>query len=214
MMNIIFDLDGTLIDSIPGHRKLIQEIANRHGFSITEKEFSQVNGMTPKEGLRRVLEHKQVKIDLLALLKERRYAMKKIYDYIQLYPDTIRTLKKLSQHQLAVATSSNKTYLQRILKQFDLERYFSVKLSANDVKHAKPHPDIFLQTAKRLGASPEECVVVEDSVNGIIAGNQAGMKTICLLSTTPQEAFVGEAQADAYIHVLSELPELLKRIQG
>lgn len=214
MLSIIFDLDGTLINSIPGHRKLIQEVAQTHGFTITEEEFSAGNGMTPEDGLRQIMKQRHLQVDVEQYLKDREDKIKQIYELITLYPDTISTLEKLSSHTLAVATSSEKEYLDTILKQFSMENYFAVKLSANDVNKAKPSPEIFLQAAKKLVKKPSECIVIEDSVNGIIAGNRAGMKTVCVLSTTPQSWFVEEAKPDWFIHTLSELPELLERIQA
>jgi HAD superfamily hydrolase (TIGR01509 family) len=112
---------------------------------------------------------------------------------------------KKEKYTLAVATSSNRKYLNKFLKQFSLEEFFSAQSTITDVRYGKPAPDIFLKAATRIRAKPEQCVVIEDSINGVIAAKRAGMKVIAVLSTTKKELFVGEAKPNAFIKHIGQV---------
>lgn len=202
---VIFDFDGTLIDSIPAHREAIRKVAAKHGLIITDEEFAKYNGMEAKEGFKHILEDLGVKLNLLPLLRERAGALAHIYGNVDIYPQTKACLKRLQHYPLAVATSSSKRYLTTLLKQFDIANSFQVTLSRDDIKEAKPNPEIFIKSAKALGERPESCVVIEDSINGIKAAKRAGMAAIALLTTTNKALFTGEAEPDLFINDLDDL---------
>jgi HAD superfamily hydrolase (TIGR01509 family) len=81
---------------------------------------------------------------------------------------------------LALASSSSYALINTFLSQFSLEDFFSVVQSGDDVRHGKPYPDIFLETAKKMGVKPHNCVVIEDSLNGVKAGHAAGMIVVAV----------------------------------
>lgn len=100
---------------------------------------------------------------------EKKFFIKEILDFLK--ENNILT---------AVASSSELNYINNNLEKTDLDRYIDEKVSGSDVKQSKPFPDIFLEAARKLGVNPEECIVLEDSKNGVIAGKSAGMKVIMI----------------------------------
>ena len=98
--------------------------------------------------------------------------------------------------------------INAVLDKLCVRQYFNVIQSAENVKYGKPHPEIFLTTAASLGAKPEECLVLEDSIFGVIAGKAASMKVIAV----PDKELAGRREygvADAVLHSLTEIDEEL-----
>ena len=206
--SIIFDYDGTLIDSIPAHKRAIRKVAKKHGIIITEEAFARYNGMSTKEGFGSIMREHHITFGAIRIAWEMRKEKKSIHEHINIYPDTKRTLERLEKrYALAIATSSNKAYLRKTLERFPIKEHFKAFTTANDVRHTKPSPAIFLKAASKLSAEPEACVVIEDSMNGVIAAKRAGMSVIAILTTTDKALFVGEAAPDAFITSLDELTE-------
>lgn len=210
---IIFDLDGTLIDSIPAHVDVLKEIAARHDVQITDDAFAHYNGMSSKEGFRKIMHEHHLHFSALKIAWELSRAKGRILEHIAIFPQTKTCLARLKNYDLAVATSSSRQYLNTILERFSISTNFSAKLSKDDVKHSKPSPELFLKAAKRLGKAPEACVVIEDSLNGVIAAKRAGMRVIALLTTTKKALFIGEATPSLCIKDLAALtPSLITRL--
>lgn len=208
IQGIIFDFDGTLVDSIPAHKKIVQEIARRHRFTVPDEEFDKYNGMSAKEGLRNMLRDAGKRITpilVIQLLREKAQAQRRIIEETRIYPQTHACLQRLKEYKLAVATSSERDYLNKLLQKFGMQEHFDALLSKNDIRRAKPAPDIFLKAAAKIGKHPNSCAVIEDSINGIIAAKRAGMASIALLTTTPRELFAGAAEPDLIINNLDEL---------
>ncbi len=204
---IIFDFDGVIIDSIPGHKLLLSKALGRFGIKLTEDDSHRLNGMKTRDAIMWLKDRKHLKISIFKLIKEKKKFMKEIYNYISLFPQVKSCLKRLKKYELAVATSSGRKYLKKNLESFNINNFFKVKLSNNDVKNAKPSPEIFLKAAKELGVKPSECLVIEDAMNGIIAARKAGMKSVAILTTSPKKYFVKDARPDMFIKTLDELTQ-------
>ena len=97
-----------------------------------------------------------------------------------------------------------------VLRKFSLENTFRIKVSGDCVKKGKPHPDIYLETARRLGVSPGECVAIEDSINGIVSAKEAGM--CCIAVPDSRIATEDYPQADIFRKSISEI--CLEDIKG
>lgn len=203
--SVIFDFDGTIADSIPAHRSAIRRIAGRHGVAITDDDFARYNGMSAREGARRMIEELHIPVTLMTVLKERKAAMSHIMAATTLYPQAKPCLSRLERYRKALATSSNKAYLRPLLSRFGIEDSFDAIATGDESRRTKPAPDIFLNAMRKLGEKPERCVVVEDSINGIIAAKRAGAAAIAVLTTTDKKLFAGEAEPDLFIKDLGGL---------
>ena len=120
--------------------------------------------------------------------------------------ETIHELKKRG-YVMAVASSSPQPYIERVVKAIGIEDCFTVLLSGEQVKNSKPAPDTFLVAAEMLGASPDECVVVEDSFNGSTAAKAAGM--YCIGYDNPDSGEQNLEKADVIIDYMPDVLEML-----
>lgn len=113
--------------------------------------------------------------------------------------------------KLAVATSSVSTSARPFLDRHQLTKYFEVIITGDEVERGKPHPDIYLRAAEKLSVSPNECLVIEDSLSGVAAGKAAGMRVAAI----PDRRFVDAAEyedaADNVLVDLGEVPILVRR---
>ncbi len=124
-----------------------------------------------------------------------------------LFPGLLDLVRKLAApYRLALASGSEHAIIDAVLALEDLGRFFPTKVSASDVEHGKPAPDIFLRAAELLGAAPLECCVIEDSKPGIAAGLAAGMQVIAITNTHPDEEL---STAGCVVRTYSEIERLL-----
>ena len=95
-------------------------------------------------------------------------------------PGTLELIEDLYQNKikLAVASSASNEIVRTVLSMLSLERFFPVRVTMDDVKNGKPFPDLFLRAARAINTTPEKCIVIEDSENGVKAARSAGMKCI------------------------------------
>ncbi len=202
---VIFDFDGTLIDSLPAHRSITRRVLAHHGIGITDEEFARYNGMRAKDGYALLVKDHNVPVSVKTLIKERRKLMSHVMETVTLYPQAPACLERLENYTLAVATSSGRSYLDSFIKRFGIGNAFAATVTGTEVKNAKPYPDIFLQAAHKLQTAPDQCVVIEDAPNGVIAAKRAGMIVVALLTTTQKKYFTEEAEPDVFIKDLGEL---------
>jgi len=212
---IIFDMDGVLVDSEPAYFDATRLVLSRHGIPYTEADDQEFFGFTGLEvfrilrlrhGLRATeAELLQQRTDLLLrLIREHLVPMPGV-------PDVPRQLGEVG-HRLALASSAVPEVIGVTLKGLGLSGVFETVISGADVTHGKPAPEIFLETARRLAVQPEECLVVEDSRNGILAASAAGMRCVAIPCASTRNQNL--AQADFRLDRLTELPALLAAIGG
>ena len=131
-----------------------------------------------------------------------------------LYPSTVPFLRSLREagFRTAIVTSSDASKMERLFGQHpDLRQWFDVIIDASMVTRSKPDPEGYQLAARRLGLSPEECVVFEDSLQGLRAGRAAGGKVVALATTYPRERLAGTA--DRIVDSLGDLtPADLSRL--
>jgi HAD superfamily hydrolase (TIGR01509 family) len=199
---LIFDMDGLMVDSEPVWWRVEHALAKAHGIGWTnELALSCVGGGLPnvirtmqRHGL--ALEEKEGVAWLVEAFIGR-------LEELELKPGC-RELVEAGRHaglRMAVASSSTLRLIEHVLGRFELRPLFDAVISGDHVKNAKPAPDIFLLAAERLGVSPQDAVVLEDSLAGVRAANAAGMAVVAIpeFERTP---FVSLAS-----HVLSDLHE-------
>lgn len=176
---IIFDLDGVLIDSLPIHYKSYVKLYSEYGIRYPFSEFvSRDITAGAMNAIPRVLKEHGVRADWKEAIKTKNSLMKGIP--IKLHKGVLPLLKSLKKngYKLAVASGGTHDFVHGILKKSDIRKYFDAVITGQDNVKKKPHPDIFLKTAKKLGVKPRECVVIEDSHDGVIAAKRAKMKAV------------------------------------
>ena len=211
---IIFDMDGTLADTIPTHYQIWKQIGKEFNFPMNKNIFDSVNGMKTLNMAKKLVDKYHLKISPKTITtKKTEIALEKIKrEGINLFPKTLDVLKKLKQagFKIALGTSSNREQMELTMKPYLKKIKFDTIITAEEIKHAKPAPDIFLKCAKEMNLNPQECIVVEDAVLGIEASKNANMKVIAITNTTKRDKLQG---ADKIISKIEEInTKLIKNL--
>ncbi|MFH0860482.1 MAG: HAD family phosphatase [Candidatus Altiarchaeota archaeon] len=181
---VIFDLDGTTVDIFETHLKAFQRvIEEQFNLNFTAEDLMKGYGLRGDQIMDMFFEEKDIKADTRKLALERsRIVEQTLGDDVKVLPGVRELLKELREKGIktAVGTSSNTSTTELVLKAAGLWQYFDAIATFNDVENGKPNPDIFLKAAERLGAKPEDCVVLEDSPFGVQAARRAKMKVIAV----------------------------------
>jgi len=173
-------MDGVLIDSEPLHQKVGLKMLQELGVPINKEMFLRFTGSTVISMWKALVKEYGLKQNPEELTSTyNRHFIEKLISSsdVTLMSDVSDVLKNLHSKGIpvALASSSTKEVIEAVLQKFGIAQYFQVIVSGDDVKHSKPHPEIFLLAAKKLNMSPNNCVVVEDSTNGVLAAKHAGM---------------------------------------
>jgi len=178
---VIFDVDGVIIDSEPTWIKSHDEFFGKHNVILSEDEKSSLRGIGLKQLIIRL--HKDFNLqksvdDLLAEYREIFYKNFSGSGDMKAVEGVEEVVKYFYNNglRLAIATGGHSvSEMEKMLTQFNLLKYFEVIVSGDEVEKGKPDPDVFLLAAEKLKAKPSECLVIEDSINGVTAGKAAGM---------------------------------------
>lgn len=208
---IIFDVDGLLIDSEPLWYKTREAFAAKYGKTITSDIHERVVGMGMKEILLLLKNRLDLPGNIEDLMQEYRATFyhlaveKKELTLMEGVTDVVQTLFNMGK-VLAIATGGNtKGKMKEILRLFDMEKYFLIVVTSDQVRHGKPAPDIFLLTSEKMGIAKEECVILEDAVNGVQAAKNADMKVIGVQQDAVIAKKLSEEGADVVVTSLKEL---------
>lgn len=179
---VIFDMDGVIIDSEPVHFEINQEIFRRLGISIPGDIYYTFVGISNTKMWTIIKENFNLSQTVPELLKTH---LNVGLEYLKEYkngpiPGVVELLEELKTVGIpaGIASSSPAETIKLVTEILGVSRYFSVLASGEEVKNGKPAPDVFLRTAELLKAGPENCVVIEDSKNGVRAAKAAGMKCV------------------------------------
>jgi HAD superfamily hydrolase (TIGR01509 family) len=201
---VIFDCDGTLVDSEPLARRAWERSLAPHGYAIDDGEYAGLVGLP----YARVHEFFAARIpgleDADAFLRRYMGFLFELIDAdLEPFDDALETIAGLRAAGVvvAVASSSPRVRLDRTLARAGLDRSFAVSVAGDEVERGKPAPDMFLAVAGRLGLAPERCAVVEDSGPGVAAGLAAGMRTVGVARPAADAAAL--AGADVVVERLS-----------
>jgi len=206
---IIFDLDGLLIDSEPAWDKAYYVFLRKHNVADKPKVSGKLTGMGLRDAIKIMVDelgligdvdeltedYRQLFYDVF--LKEKRVLMQGVSDLVR---------KLTGKYKLAVASGGHtREKCSQILKNIGIDKYFDAVVSSDDVKEGKPAPDVYSQTARLLVVEPQECLVLEDAVNGVISGKAAGMQVIGVNSEASIREQLKEAGADEVYSSLKEV---------
>jgi beta-phosphoglucomutase family hydrolase len=180
---VIFDMDGVLIDSEPLHVKVETAMFNELNIPLSQNMYSRFAGTTSLSMWNSLVEefHIDKKPEELAFASNNRFIDElKNSKNVTLFEGVVDVLENLKKKNISVALASSSSIdiVNVILDRFNLRTYFNAIVTGTDVKHSKPHPEIFLLAAKRLNIPPSDCIVVEDSTNGVLAAKYAGIHCV------------------------------------
>lgn len=179
---VIFDMDGVIIDSEPIYSEVDKRVLKQCDIIANEEILNPYVGISNPEMWKDLKERYHLIPSVEELLKLQSELLIKAFNETKIEAiDGIKELlSELKQNKilLAVASSSARSFIESILKTIGIREYFKIILSGEEVQRGKPNPDIFLKTAEMLEVSPQECIVIEDSTNGVKAALAAGMKCI------------------------------------
>jgi beta-phosphoglucomutase family hydrolase len=202
----IFDWDGVVVDSSSHHEESWERLAREAGLPLPEGHFKKGFGMKNEFIIPNLLNwsSRLEEIGELSLRKEALYREILIEWGIRPLPGVTEWLAELSEHRIpcAIGSSTHRLNIDTILSVLGLENYFAAIVTAEDVSHGKPDPEVFLAAAGRIGVAPSRCVVFEDALVGIEAAHRGGMKVVGVATTNPIETLQG---ADLAVHRLDEL---------
>lgn len=176
---IIFDLDGTLADTMPVHYKACQLVCNRYGFDFPEDFFYAEAGKPTLEVFELLMYKLGKDLDGRKLGKE------KEEEFLKLIPE-VTPLKMVEDvaksHEgkvpMAIGSGGQRKSVELTLDAINMSDFFKVVVSCDEVEKYKPHPETFLKAAELMDVKPEDCVVFEDGDPGIQAAISAGMKVV------------------------------------
>lgn len=180
---VLFDLDGTLVDSMWMWRSIDIEYLGRFGIVLPEDLQSKIEGKSMTETAQYFKDHFQIPDSIEQMKADwNQMAWDKYSNEVPLKPGVPEFLEYLRENEIhaGIATSNSRELVTQVLKVHSMEDYFDTIVTGCDIEKGKPNPDIYLKAAKALSLNPEKCLVFEDIIPGILAGKNAGMK-VCAI---------------------------------
>ncbi|MDD2983149.1 MAG: hexitol phosphatase HxpB [Crocinitomicaceae bacterium] len=211
---VIFDMDGVLIDSEPVWKDAMEEVFAAVGCPLTREDFQKTVGLrldevitywygispwekvSPEEVMQQIINR------MVALLSASGKPLTGVVE-------TLRFLKQKGL-KIGLATSSYEVLIDCVLDTLNIREFFDFTHSAEREAYGKPHPAVYLTTAETLGVNPQNCLVIEDSINGVISGKAARMHVVCI----PEKTHIVNPKlilADYQFESMDEMLEALKK---
>jgi beta-phosphoglucomutase family hydrolase len=176
---LIFDLDGTLSDSLPVHLATWNQIGDKYGFEFDPQIVHEMTGRPTIEFARRVVAQYKLPVDPADIVKQKQTSFWSMAHLLRPVEEVVSIVKNYyGKLPLAVGTGASRKSAEVQLKTLGLANYFDVIISADDVVSHKPNPDTFLECARLMKVEPEFCQVFEDGDLGILAAQKAGMMVV------------------------------------
>jgi beta-phosphoglucomutase family hydrolase len=189
----LFDMDGTIVDNMGFHTDSWVEFFKRRDRTIDRDAFFLATaGRHGREIIRDEMGAHLTEDEVVALNSEKEVVYRELYGP---HLKTVAGFEALVQAaradgvKLAVATAAQTSNVTFTLDGLDIRKHFDAVVTAADVPRGKPHPDVFLEAARRVGALPEHCIVFEDAPLGVEAARRAGMRCVVITTTLPASAF-------------------------
>ena len=183
---VIFDMDGVISDTQVIHAKTESELLSAHGIHIHPDEITKrFAGVADEEMFKEIFNDAQQKMPALEQIVEKKWSImdKLVRGNVKEIPGTREFVERVTSFGLpiGVGSASRLTFIELVLTELGLRKKFDTIASVEEVKKGKPEPDLFLLVAKRLSVVPKDCLVIEDSLSGMIAAKRAGMQCIGLV---------------------------------
>lgn len=172
---LIFDIDGTLADTMDIHYRAWEKVASRYGFKYPREVFYELAGIPTMKIMGMLNERFNLNFTEETVREKEAAFLDLLHEVKPIEPvaDVVRKYKGVLP--MALGTGGTRFFAELTIKTIGFENYFDVLVSADDVENHKPAPDTFLECARRMNVSPEFCVVFEDGIQGLEAAKRAGM---------------------------------------
>ena len=211
---VLFDMDGVIVDTEPLHRKSYYRMFEDFGIDVSDSLYNSFTGQATLPICRTLCERFELSDNAENLMAIKRKHFKHLFENdneLALLEGVHELIKDYHNNDLTLvlASSASMANINRIFERFDLNQYFKAKISGADLKASKPHPEIFLKAADLAKEATANCMVIEDSTNGIIAAKAAGI--YCVGFKSPNSTNQDYSKADKVIRDFKEIeyPKLL-----
>ena len=187
---LLFDLDGTLVDSMWVWSDIDRDYLSSHGIHTKENIQQLIGGISMRQTAVLFQEHFHIKDSIEQMMADwNQMAMDRYRNEVRPKPGAKELLALAGKRgwKTAIATSNSRELCEAALSGCGLAGAFDAVVTGNEITNGKPAPDIYLHTAERLGVPPKQCLVFEDLVDGILAGKAAGCRVIAVLDETTRE---------------------------
>lgn len=208
IQTVIFDMDGVIVDTEPVHRYAYYKQFAELNIEVTEAMYTSFTGFSTRNTFQTIKEQFQLSQEVEDMIQRKRSIFNDAFDTkedLELL-DGVRTLiEDLHQNgiQLILASSASKVTIDRVFNRFELHNYFTHVVSGEDFPQSKPHPAIFEYAASLSIAPKENCIVIEDSTNGVKAAKAAGI--FCVGYNSEHSKDQNLVEADCIINHFDEL---------
>ena len=205
---VLFDMDGVIVDTEPLHRKAYFRMFEEVNIQVNEAMYDSFTGQATLPICNRLCQHFNLSETPEQLVSTKRKHFKYLFDNdneLALLDGVHQLIKEYHANglTLVLASSASMTNIDRIFGRFDLDKYFKAKISGADLKASKPHPEIFIKAAELAGELPSNCMVIEDSTNGIAAAKAANI--YCVGFKSPNSVNQDYTKADRVITTFDEI---------
>ncbi|WP_350293670.1 HAD family phosphatase [uncultured Croceitalea sp.] len=205
---VLFDMDGVIIDSEPLHQKAYYGMFKEVGITVSDALYESFTGKATLQICKQLVQEFQLKQAPQELVNIKRGIFKHLFlndPDLDLIADVRELIEDYYNNglTLVLASSASMLTINNVFSRFELDQYFKAKLSGADLKASKPHPEIFIKAAAASGFIREECMVIEDSTNGIKAAHAAGI--YCVGFKSPHSKNQDYSLADKVISSFNEI---------
>jgi HAD superfamily hydrolase (TIGR01549 family) len=214
---VTFDLDGVLADSEPWWNQIDAKLLAEQGVNYRGEYHQNVLGVSYRLAVEFYKQAFHLSAPVEQLMERRgEIATEFFANRVGLFTSAKTTLEELQQMKLhlAVATSSVSASARPFLERTGISRFFDVVVTGDEIQRGKPHPDIYLRTAERLGMAPQACLAIEDALAGVASAKAANMHVAAIPDTRFVDPVEYEKEADYVLGSLSEIPTLIRRVSA